>query len=67
MFKTTIFKIQNNSLVQINNLFNNAIDEFVVDYITPLYITKVIEKWIEDGLLIYSPEGYRLKSAISIR
>ena len=59
------FKIQNNSLVQINNLFNNAISEFVVDYITPLYITKVIEKWIDDGLLIYSPEGYRLKSAIS--
>lgn len=59
------FKIQNNSLAQINNLFNNATSEFVVDYITPLYITKVIEKWIEDGLLIYSPEGYRLKSAIS--
>ena len=59
------FKIQNNSLVQINNLFNNAISEFVVDYITPLYVTKVIEKWIDDGLLIYSPEGYRLKSAIS--
>jgi hypothetical protein len=59
------FKIQNNSLVQINDLFNNAIDEYVVDYITPLYITKVIEKWIEEELLIYSPEGYRLSSAIS--
>ena len=59
------FKIQNNSLLVINDLFNSAIDEYVVDYITPLYITKVIEKWIQDELLIYSSEGYKLKSAIS--
>lgn len=59
------FKIQNNSLLVINDLFNSAIDEYVVDYITPLYITKVIEKWIQDELLIYSAEGYKLKSAIS--
>ena len=59
------FKIQNNSLLVINDLFNAAIDEYVVDYITPLYITKVIEKWIQDELLIYSAEGYKLKSAIS--
>ena len=59
------FKIQNNSLLVINDLFNSAIDEYVVDYITPLYVTKVIEKWIQDELLIYSSEGYKLKSAIS--
>ena len=59
------FKIQNNSLLVINDLFNSAIDEYVVDYITPLYVTKVIEKWIQDELLIYSSEGYKPKSAIS--
>jgi len=59
------FKIQNNSMVNINDVFNQAIDEYVVEYITPLYITKVLEKWIDDEVLIYTPEGYKLTTTIS--
>jgi predicted ATPase len=59
------FKIQNNSMVNINDVFNQAIDEYVVEYITPLYITKVLEKWIDDKVLIYTPEGYKLTTNIS--
>ena len=59
------FKIQNNSMVNINDVFNQAIDEYVVEYITPLYITKVLEKWIDDKILIYTPEGYKLTTTIS--
>lgn len=59
------FKIQNNSMVAINDVFNKAIDEYVVEYITPLYITKVIENWINEGVLTYTPEGYKLTTTIS--
>ena len=59
------FKIQNNSMININDVFNQAIDEYVVEYITPLYITKVLEKWIDDEILIYTPEGYKLTTTIS--
>ena len=59
------FKIQNNSMLIINDVFNQAIDEYVVEYITPLYITKVLEKWIDDEVLIYTPEGYKLTTTIS--
>ena len=59
------FKIQNNSLAEINSLLNNSIKEKnMLGQITPLYIFKTLEKWISDGLLKYSPSGYLLTSNI---
>ena len=59
------FKIQNNSLAEINSLLNNSIKEKnMLGQITPLYIFKTLEKWISDGLLKYSPSGYLLTANI---
>ena len=59
------FKIQNNSLVEINSLLNNSIKEKnMLGQITPLYIFKTLEKWINDGILKYSPSGYLLTANI---
>ena len=59
------FKIQNNSLLEINLLFNESLAEFGNQgYITPLFIFKVLEKWINDGVLRYSAEGYVLTQSI---
>ena len=60
------FKIQSNSLVEINSLLNNTIKEKnMLGQITPLYIFKTLEKWISDGLLKYSPSGYLLTASIN--
>ena len=60
------FKIQSNSLVEINSLLNNSIKEKnMLGQITPLYIFKTLEKWISDGLLKYSPSGYLLTASIN--
>ena len=60
------FKIQSYTLNQINQLFNNKLkqntDLFVL---TPLYIKKTIEGWIEDGTLKFSPDGYLLSRTLS--
>ena len=60
------FKIQSYTLNQINDLFNNKLkqntDLFVL---TPLYIKKTIEGWIEDGILKFSPDGYLLTRTLS--
>jgi hypothetical protein len=59
------FKIQNNSLAEINSLLNNSIKEKnMLGQITPLYIFKTLEKWINDGILKYSPSGYLLTANI---
>ena len=59
------FKIQNNSLAEINSLLNNSIKEKnMLGQITPLYIFKTLEKWISDGILKYSPSGYLLTANI---
>ena len=59
------FKIQNNSLAEINSLLNNSIKEKnMLGQITPLYIFKTLEKWISDGVLKYSPSGYLLTANI---
>ena len=59
------FRIQNSSLLEINDLFNKGMDSNkTYSLITPLYILKVIEKWIHDGVLKYSPSGYLLTSGI---
>ena len=59
------FKIQSNSLLEINALFNESLIEFQNQgYVTPLFIFKVLEKWINDGVLKYSTEGYVLTQNI---
>ena len=59
------FKIQNNSLAEINSLLNNSVKEKnMLGQITPLYIFKTLEKWISDGILKYSPSGYLLTANI---
>ena len=62
------FKIQSYSMNQINNLFNireseNRNDEY--SFLTPLYVRKSIEGWIEDETLKYSPDGYLLTRTLS--
>jgi hypothetical protein len=59
------FKIQRDSLEEVNYKFNTAIShEIESSYISPLYIIKVIEKWIQDKTLIYTPDGYTLNKSI---
>ena len=60
------FKIQNSSLAQVNELFNRAINDQIAEAVTPLYVTKVIESWIDNGLLEFSSEGYKLTEPLSI-
>lgn len=59
------FKIKDDSLSDINYKINNAIleanDKFKV---TPLYIIKIIELWIQNKVLKYSPDGYVLTDSI---
>ena len=60
------FKIQSYTMNQINELFNNKLkenkDKFVL---TPLYIKKTIEGWIDDDTLKFSPDGYLLTRRLS--
>lgn len=63
--KNNQFKIQNSSLNEINNLFNQTLDpNDNLGQITPLYIFQVIESWIKDKILIYDPAGYFLSRPI---
>jgi len=64
------FKLQNEAAYHINELINDeiakesssAIQDF---HVTPLYILKVLEKWINDKTLLFSPDGYSLSKALS--
>ena len=59
------FKIQSYSMNQINTIFNEELNQNNdVAVLTPLYILKVIEGWIDDGTLKYSPDGYLLTKTI---
>lgn len=59
------FKIQDDSLADINFLLNSAILDSKDDLvITPLYILKLIEQWIQNQLLFYTPDGYVLNRSI---
>jgi hypothetical protein len=59
------FKIQSNSLQEVNTLFNEAAVEFDhLTQLTPLYIFSVLEKWVNEGVLKYSSEGYVLTQNI---
>ena len=61
------FKIQSSSMHEINNIFNIKLrDNNNIDVLTPLYILKVLECWIDDKTLKYSPDGYFLTKKISI-
>ena len=60
------FKIQSYTMNQINDLFNNKLKENTDKFVlTPLYIKKTIEGWIEDDTLKYSPDGYLLSRTLS--
>jgi hypothetical protein len=61
------FKIQSYSMNQINTIFNDKLNENNdVAVLTPLYILKVIEGWIEDEILKYTPDGYLLTKNLNI-
>ena len=61
------FKIQSYSMNQINTIFNDKLNENNdVAVLTPLYILKVIEGWIDDETLKYTPDGYLLTKNINI-
>tara|TARA_B110001450_G_scaffold52027_1_gene48625 strand:- start:3160 stop:7908 length:4749 start_codon:yes stop_codon:yes gene_type:complete len=59
------FKIQEDSLNDINYKLNNAIntgsDKFKI---TPLYVLKIIEQWIQNKVLKYTLDGYVLTESI---
>ena len=59
------FKIQDDSLTDINYKFNSALSDNQDSLcITPLYILKVIEQWIQNQVLKYTPDGYVLSSTV---
>ena len=59
------FKIQDDSLADINYKLNSALSDNKDKLtITPLYILKVIEQWIQNKVLKYTPDGYVLTSSI---
>ena len=61
------FKIQSYSMNQINTIFNDKLNENNdVAVLTPLYVLKVIEGWIEDETLKYTPNGYLLTKNLNI-
>ena len=37
----------------------------IIAILTPLYIRKTLEGWIEDGTLKYSPDGYLLTRTLN--
>ena len=66
--KRNSFRIQSYSLNLLNSLFNtkeleNRNNEY--SFLTPLYVRKTIEGWIEDETLKYSPDGYLLNRRLT--
>jgi len=70
------FKIQSSSMFQINSIFNaklednsvynkNLVDKENSAVLTPLYVLKVLESWINKEILKYSPDGYFLTQTIN--
>ncbi len=64
------FRIATSSMNQINTLFNELDEKLKPETengrLTPLYIFKVLESWISDGSLKYSPDGYLLTKTVDI-
>ena len=62
------FKIQSSSMFLINNIFNEKLKENnKISVLTPLFVIKVIESWIDNQTLKYSPDGYFLTKTISLQ
>ena len=62
------FRIASSSMNQINNLFNEYNEQLKSDggKLTPLYVLKVLESWISDGSLKYTPDGYLLTKSVDL-
>ena len=64
------FRIASSSMNQINSLFNEYNEQLKTENekskLTPLYVFKVLESWISDGSLKYSPDGYLLTKTVDI-
>ena len=64
------FRIASSSMNQINTLFNEYNEQLKSESenakLTPLYVFKVLESWISDGSLKYSPDGYLLTKTVDI-
>ena len=63
------FKIASSSMNQINNLFNDYNKQLKSESnvkLTPLYVFKVLESWISDKSLKYTPDGYFLTKTVDI-
>ncbi len=62
------FRIASSSMNQINSLFNDYNKQLKSENgkLTPLYVFKVLESWISDGTLKYSPDGYLLTKSVDI-
>jgi len=59
------FKIQDDSLADINYKLNSSLlDKNSNLKITPLYILKIVEQWIQNKVLKYTPDGYVLTDSI---
>jgi len=56
-------RLQSATLIQVNQLFNSALDQIKV---TPRYILNTIEKWILQGVLQDTKDGFKLIKQISI-
>lgn len=63
------YKIASSSMNQINKLFNDYNVQLQLeskDKLTPLYVFKVLESWISDSYLKYTPDGYVLTQTVDI-
>ena len=59
------FKIQDDSLADINYKLNTSLlDKNSNLKITPLYVLKIVEQWIQNKVLKFTPDGYVLTDSI---
>ena len=59
------FKIQDDSLADINYKLNSSLlDKNSNLKITPLYVLKIVEQWIQNKVLKFTPDGYVLTDSI---
>ena len=63
--KNSQFKIQSDSLADINHKLNSSLNDTDSNLkITPLYILKIVEQWIQNKVLKFTPDGYVLTDSI---
>ncbi len=63
--KNSQFKIQSDSLADINHKLNSSLNDAGSNLkITPLYILKIVEQWIKNKVLKFTPDGYVLTDSI---